>query len=71
MAPPLPLVALNAATIGFGGAPLFEGLTLGLGRGERACLIGRNGTGKSTLLKLLAGAIEPDGGVRFLQPGAT
>ena len=71
MAPPVPLVALNAATIGFGGAPLFENLTLGLGRGERACLIGRNGTGKSTLLKLLAGAIEPDGGARFLQPAAT
>ena len=71
MAPPVPLVALNAATIGFGGAPLFEGLSLGLARGERACLIGRNGTGKSTLLKLLAGTIEPDGGARFLQPGAT
>ncbi len=71
MAPPVPLVALNAATIGFGGVPLFEGLNLGLARGERACLIGRNGTGKSTLLKLLAGAIEPDGGARFLQPGAT
>ncbi|MHA1151985.1 MAG: ABC-F family ATP-binding cassette domain-containing protein, partial [Alphaproteobacteria bacterium] len=46
-------------------------LTLGLSRGERACLVGRNGTGKSTLLKLLAGAIEPDGGTRFLQPGTT
>ncbi len=68
---PVPLVALNAATIGFGGAALFEGLSLGLGRGERACLVGRNGTGKSTLLKLLAGAVEPDRGARFLQPGAT
>jgi len=71
VSPPVPLVALNAATIGFGGGVLFEGLSLGLGRGERACLVGRNGTGKSTLLKLLAGAIEPDGGERFLQPGAT
>ena len=71
MAPPVPLVALNAATIGFGDTPLFENLALGLGRGECACLVGRNGSGKSTLLKLLAGAIEPDGGGRFLQPGAT
>ena len=71
MAPPTPLAALNAATIGFGGTPLFESISLGLARGERACLVGRNGGGKSTLLKLLAGAIEPDGGERFLQPGAT
>ncbi len=71
MAPPAPLVALNAATIGFGGTTLFEGLSLGLDRGERACLVGRNGSGKSTLLKLLAGAIEPDAGERFQQPGAT
>ncbi|MEE9209517.1 MAG: ABC-F family ATP-binding cassette domain-containing protein, partial [Kiloniellales bacterium] len=69
MAPPSALVALNAATIAFGGVPLFEGLSIGLPRGERACLIGRNASGKSTLLKLLTGQIDPDAGERFLQPG--
>ena len=39
--------------------------------GEKIALVGRNGSGKSTLLKIAAGQIEPDGGTRFLQPGAT
>jgi ATP-binding cassette subfamily F protein uup len=69
--PPPPLVALNAAMIAFGGVPLFESLSIGLPRGERACLIGRNASGKSTLLKLLAGEIEPDAGERFLRPGTS
>ncbi len=45
MAPPPPLVALNAATVAFGGVALFEDLSLGLSRGERTCLGGRNGSG--------------------------
>ncbi len=70
MAPPAPLVALRDAALGFGGRPLFEGLSLGLTRGEKACLVGRNGSGKSSLLKALAGALALDAGERFLQPGA-
>ncbi|MCH8154482.1 MAG: sugar ABC transporter ATP-binding protein [Proteobacteria bacterium] len=62
MAPPPPLVALNAATVAFGGVALFEALSIGLSRGERACLVGRNGSGKSTLLKLIAGELQPDRG---------
>ena len=37
--------------------------------GERVALVGRNGTGKSTLLKIAAGLVEPDGGSVFVQPG--
>ncbi|PIK70761.1 elongation factor 3, partial [Methylobacterium frigidaeris] len=37
----------------------------------RTCLVGRNGSGKSTLLKVAAGLVEPDKGVRFVQPGTT
>ncbi|NLO91688.1 MAG: ABC-F family ATP-binding cassette domain-containing protein [Elusimicrobia bacterium] len=46
----------------YGVRPLFQGLTFGLSDGERTGLIGRNGTGKSTLLKILAGLETPDTG---------
>ena len=43
-------------------ARLFDSLTLGVNSGDRIGIVGRNGDGKSTLLKLLAGVAEPDGG---------
>ena len=46
----------------FGGPWLLEGATLNVERGERVCLLGRNGEGKSTLLKVAAGLISPDAG---------
>jgi ABC transport system ATP-binding/permease protein len=69
MAPP-PLLALHDARVTFGGRPTFAGISVALGKGDRACLVGRNGGGKSTLLKALVGIIELDGGERFQQPGA-
>ena len=71
MAPPIPLLALHEAKVAFGPRPLFDSLSMGLSRGDRACLVGRNGTGKSTLLRVLAGVQELDGGSRFVQPGVT
>jgi len=65
-----PLVALRDAFVTFGGRPVFQGISVGLGRGERVCLVGRNGGGKSTLLKALAGIVALDAGQRFCQPGA-
>jgi len=71
MAPPPPLLTLKDIALGFGGRPLFEGITLAVSRGDRLCLVGRNGCGKSTLLKVIAGTVDPDGGERAVQPGVT
>ena len=69
MAPPLLLLQDIHATLGT--QALLDGATIGVGAGERICLVGRNGSGKSTLLKIAAGMMRPDGGTRFVQPGAT
>ena len=68
--PPIPLLSLREATVTFGGRPTFAGVSLALAKSDRACLVGRNGGGKSTLLKVLAGFIELDRGQCFRQPGA-
>jgi ATP-binding cassette subfamily F protein uup len=47
---------------GYGGRPLFSGLNLKLMRGDRIGLVGNNGVGKSTLLKLLLGELQPQSG---------
>src|SRR5690606_39535964 len=64
-----PLIALQGAAVDLGNRRRFEGLYLALALGERACLVGRNGSGKSTILRLLSGLQDPDAGQRFLQPG--
>jgi ATP-binding cassette subfamily F protein uup len=69
MAPPLS--QHKDIKLTFGGTPLLNGVELNVAPSERVGLIGRNGSGKSTLLKIAAGLVEPDGGTRFVQPGAT
>ncbi|KQT11928.1 elongation factor 3 [Methylobacterium sp. Leaf399] len=66
-----PLLTLQDVALTFGGTPLIERGELAISPGERTCLVGRNGSGKSTLLKIAAGLLEPDKGVRFVQPGTT
>lgn len=63
------LLSLQNALVTFGGAPLLDGVNLQIERGERVCLLGRNGTGKSTILRLLTGESVPDGGSVVLQSG--
>ena len=65
------LVGLQDVTLAFGGPPVLDGATLALTRGERVCLLGRNGTGKSTLMKLLDGTQAPDAGEVVRQTGVT
>jgi ATP-binding cassette subfamily F protein uup len=65
------LLNLQDIHLTFGGKPVLEGVDLMLSEGERVTLVGRNGTGKSTLLKIVAGMIEQDSGERFFQPGTT
>ena len=43
-------------------APLFTGVTFGMDEGDKAAIIGRNGTGKSTMLAAIAGVLQPDEG---------
>ncbi|WP_032112771.1 ABC-F family ATP-binding cassette domain-containing protein [Candidatus Paracaedibacter symbiosus] len=64
-----PLFALRDISLTFGGKPLFQNITLQISKGDRISLVGRNGTGKSTLLKIIAGMIDIDDGERFVQPG--
>ena len=63
------LVSAQNLTIAFGGRPLLDGATLQIERGERIGLVGRNGEGKSTLLKIISGHITPDGGTVALESG--
>ncbi|MBF0367825.1 MAG: ATP-binding cassette domain-containing protein [Magnetococcales bacterium] len=63
------LITLHEISISFGSAPLLQGANLVIEPDERLCLVGRNGVGKTTLLKLLAGEIQPDNGTVSLKKG--
>ena len=56
------LLSLSQISYTWGGPLLLDGIDLEIGKGERIGLLGRNGCGKSTLMKILAGEIEPDDG---------
>ncbi len=64
-------ITLRDVQLAFGGPALLDGANFSLERGERVCLIGRNGEGKSTLLKLIEGSLLPDSGEASLQNGIT
>jgi ABC transport system ATP-binding/permease protein len=64
------LLECRELRIAFGARPLLDDATLRVERGERVGLVGRNGEGKSTLLSVLAGDMEPDAGMVSLESGA-
>ena len=63
------LITLLDAQLAFGHVALLDHATFSLETGERVGLIGRNGAGKSSLLKILGGLAHPDDGARHLQQG--
>jgi len=66
----MPTVRLDKVSLSFGLKPLLDSADLQIRRGERVCLLGRNGEGKSSLLQLITRQIAPDSGEVWVRPGA-
>ena len=58
----MPILSAQNITLRFGGPPLLDNVTFDVEPGDRICLVGRNGEGKSTLLKVLTGEMEANSG---------
>jgi ATP-binding cassette subfamily F protein uup len=63
------VIGLQDVSLAFGGPALFDRLNLQLEAGDRVALLGRNGVGKTTLMKVLAGQLKPDSGLVVYQKG--
>ena len=63
------LASLSNVTVQFGNRVILDGVDVTIQAGHHIGLLGRNGTGKTTLLRLLAGTLQPDGGTVALQRG--
>src|SRR6195256_686905 len=64
----MPLLSMDRVSIAFGHLPLLDDVSLQVDPRERVALIGRNGTGKSTLLRIISGEVAPDSGTVWRQP---
>src|SRR5580765_5272905 len=65
----MPLISLERVSIAYGHLPLLADASLQIEPRERVCVIGRNGTGKSTLLRIISGELAPEAGGVWHQPG--
>ena len=66
----MPIARLDKVSLAYGLRPLLDCVDLQVRRGERLCLLGRNGEGKTSLLKLIAGEVKCDSGEVWVRPGA-
>ena len=67
----MPIATLNNVNKSFGHKALFEKLNLSIHRGQRIGMIGANGSGKSTMLRILLGEVPPDDGVASIRKGVS
>jgi ATP-binding cassette subfamily F protein uup len=58
----MPILSAQNILLRFGGPPLLDNVSFDIEAGDRICLVGRNGEGKSTLLKILTGEMEANSG---------
>ncbi len=65
----MPVATLDQVSLAYGHVPLLDHIELTIDAGDKVALIGRNGTGKSSLLKVLAGVSAPDDGQVWRRPG--
>jgi len=63
------LLKLTNVSLAYGNNPLLDGVSWQIARGERVCIIGRNGTGKSSMLSVVKGSQLPDDGEIWRAPG--
>jgi ATP-binding cassette subfamily F protein uup len=64
------MLRLDKVSLAYSHRPLLDTVDLEVRRGERVCLVGRNGAGKSSLMRVAAGETVPDDGTVWVRPGA-
>ncbi len=65
-ATPDPVISIRQLTIGFGNKPILKGVDLSVFPGENVVVLGRSGSGKSVLIRLLVGLLRPDSGTALV-----
>jgi ATP-binding cassette subfamily F protein uup len=64
----MPLLRLDKVSLAFGHHTLLDHVDFEIRKGERICLVGRNGEGKSSMMRVITGEVAPDDGERWLRP---
>lgn len=66
-----PILSFRELRLAYANKVLFSGIDVHVYNDDRICLVGKNGEGKSSLLKILAHEIDPDEGIKWTEPGLT